>query len=630
MRSVKTLAMPYLLVSGFVLAMTAGTTAAQQSNGVHDLPTATEADGPAYPVSSFQLQYAAPSDELPELSELLTTEVTLLRVPSGYVAKRRAADNTTMQVGDAGKLGVTPFHGSALQEIARQLVARFNERGLIGIYVRPSPEQIDDTGRDLRAPGDTALTMVIYAAHVSQIRTLASGERVPTDDGIDHPKHSRIITRSPVQEGELVDKNEIDEYIAFLNRHPGRRVDVALGPGDEPGGAVLDYMVIENKPWSVYYQAANTGTESTGEWRHRFGFQHTQLTDSDDIFQFDYITSDFDATNTVVGSYERPIITPRLRARAHGGFSQFEADELGFTSRSFTGDQYWIGLDLTWNALQFGQWFIDVTSGAEWRQIQVNNNVVFVNGEEEFFLVHGGGSVERRDELANTFAMVDVQTNIPSIVNTERAEVVKLGRTGVEEDFTILSWAAVQSVFIEPILWREAWEDATTPGSSTLAHELYFSFRGQTTFGERVAPQFEGVAGGMYTVRGYDESTAAGDDLILFTAEYRFHLPRIFAVDPNPYDTMYFGKPFRWSRQEVYGQPDWDLILKGFVDIGQTNVHDRTVGEQDENLLGVGVGAELQVRRNLNLRLDYGWALQDAGDVDEGDTRLHLQATVLY
>jgi len=208
--------------------------------------------------------------------------------------------------------------------------------------------------------------------------------------------------------------------------------------------------------------------------------------------------------------------------------------------------------------------------------------------------------------------------------------VTRLGRVDADEDFAILSWQASQSFFIEPVLFREAWEDATTPGSSTLAHELFFSFRGQTTLGARVAPQFEGVAGGLYSVRGYDESVAAGDDLFLFTAEYRFHLPRVFSVDDDPYDTMLFGRPFRWSRQEVYGSPDWNLILKAFVDVGATRVNDAQAGESDEDLLGVGIGAELQVLRNVNIRLDYGWALEDAGDNNAGDSRLHVQATLLY
>jgi len=46
---------------------------------------------------------------------------------------------------------------------------------------------------------------------------------------------------------------------------------------------------------------------------------------------------------------------------------------------------------------------------------------------------------------------------------------------------------------------------------STLAHELYFSLHGQYAFNNRLVPQAQDVAGGMYSVRGYPESFAAGD-----------------------------------------------------------------------------------------------------------------------
>jgi hypothetical protein len=46
------------------------------------------------------------------------------------------------------------------------------------------------------------------------------------------------------------------------------------------------------------------------------------------------------------------------------------------------------------------------------------------------------------------------------------------------------------------------------------------------------------------------------------------------------------------------------------------------------------VGAELQFKRNMSMRLDLGFALQEVEDepqtVDSGDARLHFSLTVLY
>ena len=93
-----------------------------------------------------------------------------------------------------------------------------------------------------------------------------------------------------------------------------------------------------------------------------------------------------------------------------------------------------------------------------------------------------------------------------------------------------------------------------------------------------------------------------------------------------------FGEPFRTSPQYVYGHPDWDLILKGFVDIGHSIISEPFSFEDDETLIGAGIGVELLYRRNLNVRLDWGFALDDleAGDVNSGSNRLHLVATILF
>ncbi|MCH7572841.1 MAG: hypothetical protein IH891_08000 [Planctomycetes bacterium] len=143
-------------------------------------------------------------------------------------------------------------------------------------------------------------------------------------------------------------------------------------------------------------------------------------------------------------------------------------------------------------------------------------------------------------------------------------------------------------------------------------------------------PQAEAVAGGLYTVRGYPESAVAGDDIIIARFEYRYHVPRAFDIDPEPEEL--FGEPFRSAPQYVYGRPDWDLILKGFFDVARVSLNDRLSFEKNETLIGVGVGAEFIFKRNFNVRLDWGFALEDVttASVNSGSNRLHVLATILF
>ena len=62
-----------------------------------------------------------------------------------------------------------------------------------------------------------------------------------------------------------------------------------------------------------------------------------------------------------------------------------------------------------------------------------------------------------------------------------------------------------------------------------LPDEIAVSVHGQYAFGNTLIPQEEDTAGGFYSVRGYPESIVAGDNVVVFTGEYRFHVPRAFS-----------------------------------------------------------------------------------------------------
>ena len=134
----------------------------------------------------------------------------------------------------------------------------------------------------------------------------------------------------------------------------------------------------------------------------------------------------------------------------------------------------------------------------------------------------------------------------------------------------------------------------------------------------------------MYSVRGYPQSVAAGDSSILAKAEYRYHIPRAFAVNPQPVEL--FGGQFRAAPQHVYGRTDWDLILCAFFDYGLLMQSDPLFYESNETLMGAGVGLEFLFRSNFRFRLDWGFPLKDlpAAGVEVGDERLYVSGTFTF
>src|SRR5262249_43265821 len=163
------------------------------------------------------------------------------------------------------------------------------------------------------------LRIVIRIGRLQELRTYGSGGRVPEDGRLDSPLHESIKQRSPVQAGDLVRKDELDAYVARLNRHPGRQVDYTLSHPKDDGADYLQFLVAENSPLTLYVQGSNTGTDETNHWRERFGLTDTQLTGHDDVLHLDFITGNFDQVFATFGSYEAPLGPfQRLRGRLGG------------------------------------------------------------------------------------------------------------------------------------------------------------------------------------------------------------------------------------------------------------------------------------------------------------------------
>lgn len=635
-----------------------------------------ECDGLPYPVTRFLIEYNIPNDQQPAADSLLDVMVTLGSTPKGFVSPYELYDNgdvitdirgvavprsgtnlVTMKLRDLpGGTGAT-FYATALRAIYEAVAAHLQE-DFRSVFVLAAEDQIafrdmgEDIyqGDDLRDGINNDLRLVVWMAEVGEIRTNSSGfrlekkieqekiSRINADDRV----HQRIREQSPVQKGDLIRKDLVDDYIFRLNRHPGRRVDVALAPGEQPQEATLDYLVSENKPWTAYFQLSNTGTEATSEWRQRFGFVHNQLSDHDDILRVDYITGNFDASHSVNLSYEFPLLSDKLKLRTYGGYSEYTASDVGFADETFDGENLNIGTELVGNIWQRRSLFVDGIAGIKWQSVDVNNTLLQQQGEDNFFTPYLGFILEQYTDDSATFASLTTSWNMDEL-DAENKD--RLGRPSVDSYFTVVRFTAEHTAFLEPLFNKWGWfQGDDGKGMQNLTHEVSASVRGQWSLDNRLIPNEEDVAGGLFSVRGYPESIVAGDDVVIASLEYRFHLPTAFGTsEPGRWGdkrmTEVFGSDFRWRPQQEFGRADWDLIFKTFIDFGNTNSVDKEPGEESDTLVGTGVGVELVFKRNLSMRLDWGVALTDAGptdlstnepEVESGSNRFHFLMTLSY
>jgi hemolysin activation/secretion protein len=590
-----------------------------------------QAFGPIYRVSAFDVEYALDHPGHIPTQELLDLEVGLRSTAEAYVAPRPVDRTVRMRLSSLPRNAY--FSVTAIQHINQHIVSTFNRRHFNGVIVTV-PEIEEGTGRDLRPVGRTRLRLRIWTGRVSRVTTLADGDRfggLATDERTNNAAHDWIRDRSPVRPGGprgLLDIQALEDYAAELSRHPGRRVDVELEAGDRPGTTSVNLRIAESRPWYVYAQYSNTGTEATTKNRERFGAVHNQLLGRDDILRVDYVTGDFDSPNAVVASYDSPftLAAPDWRWGLRGSWSEFDASTVGFVDSRFVGEQVSGDAALSVNVYQRRELFVDLRAGARWQQIYVKN-FQFDDSTYATFLLPQVGVAGQRDTRTSTlrFALdVDV-----GLTNNSVEELTLLGNEDPSEDFVILRLDGSYSVYLEPLINRTAWEDPSTPRSSTLAHEVAFLLRGQWAPGARLVPQYQQIAGGLYTVRGYEQAEVAGDNLVLGSAEYRFHLPRFLSPDTTPPELPLMGE-FRARPPHVWGRPDWDLIFRVFTDAAYVTQNDIKSTESDWTLWSAGAGAELQLLRNLTVRFDAGYVLHAAGQSTRGDTRGHVVATLLY
>lgn len=642
-------------------------------------PAATTASpmSPTFPVGRLELGYARPHPDQPTLDDVLPVEVELHRTTLGWAAPAEGEATESLSIGGP-ESPVVLLEASGLARVLREIVSRIHEQGLYGVDVRPSDRDIDlASEQDLRPPERTALELVVRVGRIDQVRTLAVGDRIKDDWKIDHELHAGIRRQSPLKPAEsadedateLVDRRALEDYLFRLNRHSGRRVEAALSPATEPGEVVLDYRVLESRPWFLYGQVTNTGTRRTNPWQTRLGAVHRQLTNRDDVLSIEYLNADLEAVNSINARYQAPFFgserpdwmnrrqgdpawlgwlpreripwwgVDRLRWEIEVGYGRFEADDSptfqGLTNDDITSQQIQYGGRFIYETFQYRDFFIDLWGGLRFRDVEVDNEAAPGRTPSQLFVLPRGGiHAERINQVSNLTFDVSAEG---SVGDTSRDEIERLGRQNADGQYAVLNFDLGYTTFLEPLLRPEAWRDPSTELSSTLAHEIAIGVRGQYAFDFRLVPQASQVIGGLFSVRGYDQSVAVGDTIVVGSLEYRFHVPRALPIQREPMRLPLLGS-FRAAPQQVYGRPDWDLIFRAFIDAGRAIRNGSAISnpiEPDQTLIGAGIGAELQIRSNFRARIDWATALKDTSDrisqsADVGDQEIHVLFSILY
>ena len=157
---------------------------------------------------------------------------------------------------DEFRASLAPMLG---QSITPELLSKLTQHTVA--YVNAHSSGLNDVYFPQQNAADGVLVLVVSPARVG--RVIAKGQQYV--EGRD------LACRIRQRHGEPVNTNVIADDLAYLNRNPWRRTDVAFAPGKAPGETDIVLNTIDQRPVRAFVGMDNAGSRLTGLGRYRAG-----------------------------------------------------------------------------------------------------------------------------------------------------------------------------------------------------------------------------------------------------------------------------------------------------------------------------------------------------------------------
>jgi hemolysin activation/secretion protein len=486
-----------------------------------------------------------------------------------------------------------------IQGFTQYILSAYQEYNYAGIYVYVPAEMAKEGKLQ-----DEVLSIEILEAKVSGVAvTQYDPNQQVVERGYLDP--CAVMKWSPVHEEEVINQKKLDDFVNLLNENPDRYVSAVVSKGDEPKTLAVGYDIYEADPWHYYVQVDSSGTEDR-QWNPKVGLINTNLTGKDDklnaMFQFP-VDDTIEDNYATFGSYDFPLLGPRLRLMLYGGNSEYDISGAG--NVDFLGNGWFYGSILRFNALQMDGWFVDVTGSLSREESKVNPSLPTTSGSDVDLELWGAGvEAYRSDDISNSF----LGFNRLESMGGSSATSYEQARTGASPDFRIYTASAAYSRLLDPDKIQRASASVRWINSS-----------------DRLVPAKMTTFGGLYTVRGYEEEGVVTDGGLLVSTQYEFDLVRYEK-------SKEVGEE---ETEEMQGKTS-ELELRklaplAFFDFGRAvNKHATTSEEGVEELASVGTGLIFEVGDNFSAGVYVGYPLRGTTTTAEGNCRLSASALMRW
>lgn len=494
-----------------------------------------------------------------------------------------------------GSVASAAVSARTIQGFTQYLVSVYQKHQYAGIYVY--------VPTDAFAP-DGAIRRGILRVQVLEARVMEITSQ--TFDPNNQPARRTYLRPglveawSPTQPGELLHRKKLSDFLNIMNLNPDRYVAAIIRKAEEPNAISVRYNVYEADPWHWFLQVDNSGTDDR-QWAPRLGLIHTNVLGFDDQFTAIYQAKpqrDIEDEFSVYGSYDFPLMTPFLRAKLFGAYSEYNSQGLG--TFDFLGRGYFYGAQLRIHALQHDDWFLDVTGSVIQEESRTTPTGVQTSNVS-MDMWGAGVELYKTEDLVETFIGIN---QLHSYSTTGDFLTVR-GSGAADEKFEIYTTIVRHNRYLDP----------------EKVHRLSGSFTWTET-DDRLVPSRMSAFGGMYTVRGYDEYEIIADGGILASLQYEYDIVRARQAKygTDPYANKKETKPFLRK-----------LAPAVFIDYGRARIEDPLPAEDtDQELCSVGGGLIMELGDNFTGIVYAGYPLIATEDTRQGKGRVHAGVLIRW
>lgn len=391
-----------------------------------------------------------------------------------------------------------------------------------------------------------------------------------------------------LQEGEILYLPHLQEELMLANRNPDLRVEPLLIPGKEFGTVDVELKVKDQMPLHGSLELNNRASANTTDLRLNGMLSYDNLWQQDHSLSLQYQTAPQDTKEVQVLAASYVLPTPWNDDHRLAFFSVWSDSDTAFGEGFQTkGKGYIFGSRYVMPLLPYNLYSHNISVGIDYKDFE---EVVQFDTET---LITPVTYMPLTFSYSSSLQGKTGVTYFSSSLNMSFRDAVS-----DQDEFAIKGFKA-RSNYIYLTSGIERMQKLPWKSS------LYIKINGQLSDQPLISnEQFS--AGGMDSVRGYKESSSAGDDAFHTTIEL---------VGPDLAEVVELSLTDKTKINPYI-----------FYDMASLAVKDPLPGQHGStNLQGAGLGLRGAIGKYFEYETDWAWALRSQGNVESGDTMFNFK-----